>query len=373
MTPEWNLQASRERRKLTTPAKVSSNEDLIQGWLRYNQTRLAPDTTLPRYLRHIRIHAGYLQGLLFTDVSREDLWFYVEDYLNGPRGCANFCAGTFRRKEAFCHTGLDLAGCGMQCSGREAVQLKTVRSHLDAIVSMYQYLTRRGFIASNIAKDVAEEWWEENRHLERNRLYRRFTTAEVEQLVGRTRRPNCRIAFALYALTGIRAEEALRLKRTAAWLNLEEGWVVLPERPHQKRRGETKLWLTEELVDEMEVYLEWWEATVQRDAKGEPVTDQLLLTARGEPWLNYSTLHDAWQIQCKRTGILTGDEDELNTLTPHDLRHWLTTELVKAKAPDYYVALYRGDKRAVIADHYTHLTDETKRTEFLRYAPRPTF
>lgn len=55
------------------------------------------------------------------------------------------------------------------------------------------------------------------------------------------------------------------------------------------------------------------------------------------------------------------------------MRHWLTTQLVSAKAPDYFVALYRGDKRGVIADEYTQLSDAQKRREFLHYAPRIKF
>jgi integrase len=363
------LEQARKRRGETGPNAPNSNQNLYDGWKEYADTRLA-DISIKHYNEGIQIFLEYIGNVLATTLRREDFWLYIDDYLASPRTCTNYHANPFGRGGPTCAKGLDLVGCNTECPMRQQVAPVTIKSHLRAITSLYQYLTRRGHLESNVLKDVAQAWWQENRHSERAQPKRRFTAEEVETLIRKTRQPNRHIAWAILALTAVRCSELLRLTRSQDMLNLEEGWIKIPFVSRQKRQGESKLWLTDDLVCALREYLEWWERTVQRDDKGKPLSDHLLITARGTPWTSYYSLKEAWNLQCIRTGVLAGGETRFTTLTPHDLRHWLTTELVKAKAPDYYVALYRGDKRGIVADRYTHLTDDEKRKEFLRLAPR---
>jgi integrase len=365
----WGLEAARRRRPTKKTAKAIANREIVSAWDAYQYTRLADDT-LRNYRVRINVFVDYVGGLPLTSVKRDDLWSYIEDYAAGPRGCTQFAARTFTSLVPVCRAGQDLAQCGPACPARAPIQPSTIEGHLNALASLFSYMQRHDLVGSNIAADVLEEWTEENRGGQRPRKYRRITVEEVERLLRMTVQPNRRAAFAIMPLTGTRIEEMQRLKVGPEWINLDQGWIEVPPRRKQKRRGETKLWLTEELVEILRWYLQWRDKRVPRDDDGNPLHDHLIITARGMPWTNYGTMLEAWHEQMERAGILTGDEDEFNTLTPHDMRHWMTTQLIDADAPDYFIALYRGDKRAVIADRYTHLTDEKKRKEFLRYAPR---
>jgi len=352
------------------PTRYQDNAETIEAWKAYSQRRLAP-VTLSRYEYQIRLFAGWLAGLHMAELTHPDMWQYIDDVVKGPRGCRFFKNGDYRSPGAFCRKGQDMAQCGQACPVFEPVRIVTIRAHLNALASIYTFLLRRGHVKTNVAKDVLEEWWEDHRHLDEERPKRRFTTAELQTLIRGAIHPNRQAILALLPITGVRAEEALRLRCDADHFNFEEGWLRLPKRPHQKRRGEDKLWITPELRKILQRYLRWRELHVARSSTGQPKTDALFINANGGAMNNYDSLRNhIFNVELKRAGLLTGDEVEEQRLTIHDLRHYFTTEMRRKGVDDYLISLFRGDKRGVIADRYTHLADSDKRRMFLKAAPR---
>lgn len=364
-------------KRTSQPAQPSgTNADLVSAWSDAEKVKLQ-GVTFRSYGFRIRLFLDFIGEEPLGAIKRADLWDYIDTELRqGPRGCSWYQSKGIgiHSSRPFCLKGLDIpTHCSPQCAQRRPVLQETIEHHLYPIVSLYDYLYRHDLVETNVAARVLDELMQQTNRTQPKQKYRRITTEEVEVLLRATRPPHLKTAFAILALTGVRCGEMQRLRASPQFFNLEEGWIEVPHVPKQKRVGESRLWMTDELVGWLETYMPWREKRIKRDAAGNPLHDGLVITARGTHWASYDTFHPAWHKALERAGILKGDEDEFNTLTPHDMRHWLTTELRRAKAPDYFVALYRGDKRGVIADEYTHFTDEQKRREFLHYAPRIKF
>jgi integrase len=350
-----------------------SNDAIVAAWAA-NLKATKAQATHRNYTQRVHVFLGALGDEPLVKCDWDYMDSYVEDILiHGERGCSMYVARGLRQAAPHCRLGLALEGCRLDCPQRVPVDRGTIEAHLDALASLFGYIHQKRWISANVAAEYRKFWKHQNKFAQAKPAMRRFTVEEVERLLRLTRQPNRRTAFAIMALLGVRIEEAQRLRADPKHFNLDEGWIIVPFRPGQKRRGEDKLWMIEELQAWLHVYMQWRDRHIQRLPDGAPAHEGLLITARGHHWTNYNTLLDAWHEQLERVGILQGDEDATSTLVPHDLRHWMTTELENAGAGDYLKALFRGDKRAVISDEYTHLTDEQKRRKFLQYAPRVRF
>lgn len=370
------LAAARANRPKDQERPSGTNRELVHAWGQSEKVKLQ-DITFRAYGFRINLFLDFIGEEPLESIRRADLWDYIDKELReGPRGCSWYQAKGIgvHSRAPFCLKGMDIASnCNLQCPKRRPILQETLEHHLYPLVNLYDYLYRHDIVETNVAAKVLDELMNQPNRSPPKPKYRRITTEEIELLLRNTRPLHLKTAFALLALTGGRCGEMQRLRASPGFFNLDEGWIEVPHVPKQKRVGESRLWMTDELVDWMRLYMPWRAKRVKKDAAGQALHDGLVITARGTHWTSYETFNMEWHKALERCGILQGDEDEFNTLTPHDMRHWLTTELRKAKAPDYFVALYRGDKRGVIADEYTHLTEEQKRREFLYYAPRLKF
>jgi len=353
----------------TDGPRFTSNEAIATAWRDYQETRLQP-VTLRHYAYEIRSFLDAWTSTLATTLQPRDLRAYLVQY--GQR-CQFYRRQGFPiAKGAFCVQKRDLAACGKGlCPAYQPLVFATVENHLKALVCLYDFLVGQEALPHNFVRDVKRAWIQEHRHLNRSRSKRLLSHEDVRRLVEEASAPNRMILYALLAKTGARIKEVLLLRVDRDHMNLQEGWLKVPEFKG-KRRGNRYLVVDDELRHLLQDYFPWREARVQRDTNQQPSTHVLVLNYRGEPFNvddETSLLKTVVTPDCVRLGLMRPKESVTNRITPHRFRHYFSDALKKNGIDPYWWNVLRGDLPRGNEKTYVHPSLVEIRQQYRAFAP----
>lgn len=349
--------------------RFQSNEQLFHAWERHEATRLRP-VTRQHYAYEVQLFLDAWAPTLVTDIKAIDVRQYIRQF--GER-CQFFRRHSIQATQGpSCAKGQDLTRCGpASCPLYNPLLAQTVEKHLQALTRLYDFLVHEEQLPFNFVRDVKRSWKGENRHRFRQTAPFVPTTEEVTRLINGTQPPNHKVIYAILAKTGIRIGEMLRLQLDPDHMNLDQGWMKIPEFPG-KRRGNRILIVDPELRSILRRYLEWRDRKVAKDEAGQPVTNRILVTAAGRPYKDgheTSIVVHMFRPDAIRLGICRAGADRPNRLNPHGLRHYFSNEIKRNEIDPYWWNVLRGDIPKGNEKRYIHPELAQVKAKYLQYAP----
>lgn len=290
---------------------VSSDEDLVHAFCEDCRLRQMPWESIRHYRSVLRIFVRFLagRGLDLRRADRGD----VRDYL--------------------------------AAMVQEGLKTKTLENRLSCLSAFYDWLVYEERALENpvlpIRKRYLRTYKKENAETPRS-------VPSVEALAGLVNSivdPKARAIVVLLAKTGIRRGEMIAIDQK----DIDWNQMSILLKPKRKRSNRL-VFFDPECAS---VLQEWLRV---RRGEGEP-----LFTSG---WGNRLDRTTAWNLVvtwAKRAGI---------DLSPHDLRHWNTTWLLRNGMRRDYVKWLRGDSLREPIDIYHHVDPEEVRRAYLAAIPK---
>lgn len=325
----------------------------------------------PNTKRNLRIFTKPLfrmfHPVLVTDLNEHDMVTFVATI---EKKCSRLLNGESPKCRKSRH--YDIAACPFvtgqpfeSCAGYRPLRIGGVWAYICAINRLYDWLLTIGRVRMNPMLPVFHDY--RSRHaaefedLENNPRRRPLSLDDVRTLVMGSP-PNHAIAYLLAAKCYLRIHEVLLLTFEPRYCNIDEGWMIIPPAPPgrpRKRKGNPVIILDAEAREWVRWYRDmWWSAKVKRDADGNPLTQDVVLTTFGMPWggnaegnfCQYALHGDA-----RRLGLMTGNEEEREErINTHCFRAFATTWSRRLEVPQLDLNLLRGDKVPGAAGRYDH-------------------
>jgi len=238
------------------------------------------------------------------------------------------------------------------------VKHKTVENYFSALSAFYDYLAFEGVVSANIVLPFRKRYlrrYKDGYDPERKLL----SVEEMGRLVGSIMDPRDKAVAVLFAKTGIRRGELLKLDIDD--INWEDHSIIL--KPTPKRSNRVIFF-----DDECAVVLRRW---LRVREKLNPRTKALFVSYQSLNRLDRNGLYTAIVKYAKRLGFHNPESPRLEDhFGPHCFRHWFTTWLLRNGMPREYVKELRGDKRGEAIDIYHHIDKQELRKAYLAYVPK---
>jgi integrase/recombinase XerD len=239
------------------------------------------------------------------------------------------------------------------------VKPKTVENYFSALSAFYEYLVFDGLINTNVVLPFRKRYLRRYKDGGDDSERRLLTLEEMSRLVGSIMDPRDKAIAFLFAKTGIRRGELLKLDVSDVnWLDYS---VTLKPTPKRSNR----------IVffdDECSLALRRW---LRIREKLSPTTNALFVSYQSLNRLDRNGLYTAMVKYAKSLGLHNPDSQRLEDhFGPHCFRHWFTTWLLRNGMPREYVKELRGDRRGEAIDIYHHIDREELRRSYLAYVPK---
>ena len=239
------------------------------------------------------------------------------------------------------------------------VKHKTVENYFSALSAFYEYLTFEGLVGTNMVLPFRKRYLRRYKDGYDDPERRLLSLEEMSRLVGSIMDPRDKAIAVLFAKTGIRRSELLKLDVDD--INWQEYSITL--KPTPKR--------TNKLVffdDECAVTFRRW---LRVREKLNPKTKALFVSYQSLNRLDRNGLYTAIVKYAKRLGFHNPESPRLEDhFGPHCFRHWFTTWLLRNGMPREYVKELRGDRRGEAIDIYHHIDRQELRRAYLAYIPK---
>ncbi len=240
------------------------------------------------------------------------------------------------------------------------VKQKTVENDFTAISAFYDYLVYERFVDTNPVPPFRKRYlrqYKDDMHSTRRLL----SIEEMSQLVNSILDPRDSAIAVLFAKTGIRRGELLRLN--VSDINWEFLSITLKPGGSKKRSNPVVFF-----DDECAIVLQRWLRT--REALG-PKTEALFVSYESLERLSRNAAWTAVVKYARRLGFHDSHSSRLEDhFGPHCFRHWFTTWLMRNGMPREYVKELRGDSRREAIDIYHHIDSEDLRKKYLACIPK---
>lgn len=363
--------------KNTEMREFHSNGEVLAAWEEHNEVRLSPVT-----LNHYRYQvARFMEAwnVLVTRVTAQDLWNYLRAYSalcrHLTRRNRQYGRETISAAGPYCRQGLPEDGCGTKCPAYGALRLATVENHLNAVVTLYDYLVRCGAVPYNFVRDVKKEWVKDNKHRHRVGTKRVFTKAEVEALISSTRWLPRKVMYLMWAKTGIRFREMTMLVTDPKYYRPRDGWIEIPPFPNNaqdKRKGNRILIVDDQLLAYVLRHEKYMAAKLKRLGVE---TNRMFLNHHGQPWEHNDTVNRrVLRPDAVRAGIQAKDAKTGDLFATHSFRHFFSDHIEKEGLDkgvgDFWWDVLRGDTPKGNKGTYVHLRVEDIRSAYLKLAPQ---
>jgi integrase/recombinase XerD len=239
------------------------------------------------------------------------------------------------------------------------VKRKTVENYFSAISAFFDYLAFDGLMDTNPALPFRRRYLRRYKDGSDDPERKLLTVEEMAKLIGTIMDPRDKAIALMFAKTGIRRSELLKLDLECVnWLDCS---VML--KPTPKRSNRVVFF-----DDECALSLRRW---VRVREKLGPKTNALFVSYQSLNRFDRNGLHTAMVKYAKRLGFHNPDSQRLEDhFGPHCFRHWFTTWLLRNGMPREYVKELRGDRRGEAIDIYHHIDREELRRSYLAYVPK---
>jgi integrase len=357
------------------PAAIQfeSNRQILDAWRENSTGRLSP-TTLHNYSYEVAKFLEVWGDLIVTELDSRRLWAYLS-------GFGSLCKNLTRRNQAwgvggmvmepYCGKGLPLANCGPKCPSYGAMQVATVEKHLNAVITLFDFLVQRDAAAYNFVRDVKRQWIKSNKHRRRFTPKQPFTKGEVELLVNKSQHLVRRTMYLIMAKCGTRVGETVRLTMDKELYQPRKGWIEIPDF-QGKRRGNRILVVDDQLLMFLEAFEGWREAKLERLGVE---TNALLINHYGQPFTtkkgNNTVNKHLLRSDMVRLGIEEKDAPPKHRRNSHSFRHFFSNHLeLESKATRYWWNVLRGDIPKGNQRTYVHPKLEDLIQAYNTYGPR---
>lgn len=236
---------------------------------------------------------------------------------------------------------------------------KTLENYFSALSTFYEYLVYEGLVPNNLILPIRKRYlYAYKKEAEDNG---RRQCPSIEEIAGFINAvPNIRdkAIMILLAKTGIRRGELLRVEiDDINWKNLSITLKPVPKRSNRI------VFFDDECAKILKAWLNMREKLVSSDCKA------LLINNDGLP-LNRNGLYNIVVKWATRYGLHDPKSQKLEErFSPHCLRHWFTTQLLRKGMDREFVKELRGDARKDAIDIYNHIDLEELRKAYLVCIP----
>lgn len=239
------------------------------------------------------------------------------------------------------------------------VKHKTVENYFSALSAFYDYLVFEGLTNTNYVLPFRKRYLKRYKNRYDDPERKLLTVEEMGRLVNSILDPRDKAVAVLFAKTGIRRSELLRLDVDD--INWEDYSVTLKLTPKRSNRVVF-------FDDECALALRRW---LRVREKLVPQTKALFVSYQSLNRLDRNGLYTAIVKYAKLLGFHRPDSPRLEDhFSPHCFRHWFTTWLLRNGMPREYVKELRGDKRREAIDIYHHIDKRKLRRAYLAYIPK---
>jgi integrase/recombinase XerD len=239
------------------------------------------------------------------------------------------------------------------------VKHKTVENYFSALSAFYDYLTFEDLVSTNIVLPFRKRYLKRYKEGYDDPERKLLSVEEMSWLVGSIMDPRDKAIAVLFAKTGIRRGELLKLDVDD--IHWEDYSITL--KPTPKRSNRVVFF-----DDECAIVLRRW---LRVREKLNPKTKALFGSYQSLNRLDRNGLYTAIVKYAKRLGFHNPESPRLEDhFGPHCFRHWFTTWLLRNGMPREYVKELRGDRRGEAIDIYHHIDRQELRKAYLAYIPK---
>ena len=239
------------------------------------------------------------------------------------------------------------------------IKHKTIKEYFSALSSFFDYLVFEGIINANIVLPFRRRYLRQYKEDYDDPERKLLIVEEMSRLVNSIIDPRDRAMVVLFAKTGVRRGELLKLDLDD--VNWEDYSITL--KPTPKRSNRTVFF-----DEECAILLRRW---LRIREKLNPKTKALFISYNTLKRLSRNGVWTAIVKYAKRLGFHDSESPRLEDhFGPHCFRHWFTTWLLRSGMPREYVKELRGDKRKEAIDIYHHIDKQELRKAYLAYIPK---
>jgi len=300
---------------------------LIDGFCKDCKLRGMTNESIRRYRSSLLIFVGFLLNRGGVDVSEADM-YVLQDFLHHIKYDRN-------------------------------VKHKTVENYFSALSAFYEYLVFERLVSVNIVSPFRKRYVRQYKDGYDDPERKLLNVEEMSRLVGSIMDPRDKATVVLFAKTGIRRSELLKLDVDD--IHWEDYSIML--KPTPKRSNRVVFF-----DDEGAIVLRRW---LRVREKLNPKTKALFVSYQSLNRLDRNGLYTAIVNYARRLGFHNPESSSLEDhFGPHCFRHWFTTWLLRNGMPREYVKELRGDRRGEAIDIYHHIDKQELRKAYLAYIPK---
>jgi len=280
----------------------------------------------------------------------------VESYLNCIKICRSYLAG--QGKDVLTIDRATIQGYIEYLRLERRVTLKTVKMHLTALSTLYEFLVFEGRIESNPILPVRRRYSRRSKDGAEAQSKQLISVDEMARLINAEMNVRNKAILTLFAKTGIRRNELITLDISD--LNLIENTIRLKA---TGKRSNRVAFFDDEAASLLRRWLKIREGLNRRDEKA-------LFLSRWGYRISRTEVYDVVANAAKRVGLHNPGSDRLEDhFGPHCCRHWFCTHLFRAGMRREYIKELRGDSRTEAFDLYNHIDLKELKEAYLACIP----
>ena len=281
----------------------------------------------------------------------------VETYLNSIKICRGFLSS--RGKDILTIDRAAIQGYIEYLRLERKVSLKTVKMHLTALSTLYEFLVFEGRADSNPVLQVRRRYSRRYKDGSEAQTKQLISVEDMARLINSTMGIRDKAVITLLAKTGIRRNELITLD--VSDVDLIENRIKL------KATGKR----TNRVVffdDEAALLLRRWLKI--REGMNRRNETALFLSNWGYR-ISRTDVYEAVMKAAVRVGLHDSSSDRLEDhFGPHCCRHWFCTHLFRAGMRREYIKELRGDSRKEAFDLYNHIDLKELKEAYLASIPQ---
>ena len=281
----------------------------------------------------------------------------VETYLNSIKICRGFLSS--RGKDILTFDRAAIQGYIEYLRLERKVSLKTVKMHLTALSTLYEFLVFEGRADSNPVLQVRRRYSRRYKDGSEAQTKQLISVEDMARLINSTMGIRDKAVITLLAKTGIRRNELITLD--VSDVDLIENRIKL------KATGKR----TNRVVffdDEAALLLRRWLKI--REGMNRRNETALFLSNWGYR-ISRTDVYEAVMKAAVRVGLHDSSSDRLEDhFGPHCCRHWFCTHLFRAGMRREYIKELRGDSRKEAFDLYNHIDLKELKEAYLASIPQ---
>lgn len=239
------------------------------------------------------------------------------------------------------------------------VTLKTVKLHLTALSTLYEFLVFEGHMNSNPILPIRRRYSRRYKDDAEGQNRQIISVEDMSKLINSEMNLRNKAIIILLAKTGIRRNELITLD--VSDVDLIENKIKL------KITGKR----TNRIVffdDETALILRRWLKV--RDGLNQREETALFISRWGNR-ISRTDVYDAVTKAAARVGLHDFNSDRLEDhFSPHCCRHWYCTHLFRAGMKREFIQELRGDSRKEAFDLYNHIDREELKVAYLACIPQ---